>query len=46
MQENNEIIPKLEMEKAGNALDEAKILFGLGNIMVPLTVLIMRHFTL
>ena len=30
MQENNEIIPKLEIEKAGNALDEAKILFGSG----------------
>ena len=30
MQENNEIIPKLEMEKAGNALDEAKILLGFG----------------
>ena len=45
MQEYKDIIPNLELEKARNALDEAKILFDPKSIAVRLTVHITRLST-
>ena len=43
MPETKDIIPKLEIEKARNALDEAKILFDSEKYYGAATVLIMQR---